>query len=159
MRVRSSGRLIGIIALLSVATSCDRKPSFQAKFEPLYRTAKTVQASTAIGLSYQQLGERLQGLATELSIAADRAETPEEKALVAAYLAALEAYKDSHAVWNSKIESYSQVTPDLEPLVAKYKVPVSDGKFDDGAIQAIWQAASGKVDKATTLYYQRASSK
>ncbi len=148
-----------LITLVSVVAGCDRKPTFQTNYEPMYRAAKALKAATAVGLSSQQLGERLQEFATEVSIAADRAETPEEKALVAAHLAALDAYKDSHAVWNSTIQSYSQVNDDLEPLVAKYKLPVTNGKFADGAIQVIWKAASGHVDKATALYYRRASPK
>lgn len=158
--MRVSARVImAAVVLLGIGGGCERKPTFQAKFEPMYRASKTVQAATGVGVSYQQLGELLQRFATEVSIAADRSETPEEKALVAANLAALETYKDSHAVWNSTIQSYSQVTPGLQPLVGKYKLPVTDGKFDHGAIQVIWAAASEHVNKATALYYQKGSTK
>lgn len=158
MRV-SARVLIPAVVLLMVGGACDRKPTFQAKFEPMYRTAKTVQASTGVGVSYQQLGELLQKFATEVSIAADRSETPDERALVAANVAAFEAYKDSHAVWNSTIQSYSLVMPELQPMVSKYKIPVTNGKFDDDAIQVIWAVASEHVNKATALYYQKGSSK
>ena len=154
MRI-SAGRVITVIALVFGATACSRTPTVQVKFEPLYRAAKAIQASTAVGLSYQQLGELLLTLGTEVSIAADKAEAPEEKALVAAYVSVLEAYKDSHSVWNATIQSNSRVTRDLEPLVAKYKLPASGGTFEDGAIQMIWQSASTRVDNATALYYQR----
>jgi hypothetical protein len=143
--------------------ACDwRRSGRQAKFEPLYRSAKAMQAATGVGLSYQQLGELLQKFATEVAIAADNSETSEEKVLVAAYGEALMKYKDSHTVWNAQIQSESRVTDDVEPLVAKYKLPIREVSagfrfFENGAIQRIWEEASGAVNKATALYFGKSA--
>lgn len=154
--------LLGVLCL----AACQRE-SVQTKFEPLYRAAKTTQAATGVGVTYQRMGELLQTLAAEIAIAADKTETPEEGTIVSAYLEALATYKDSLSLWHAQIESYSTVTPELEPLIAKYKLKVTEltdggrplgiSHFDPGSIQQVWEVGSKQVDKATRLYYHKSA--
>jgi hypothetical protein len=163
-------RQIFALAVVVVGTAtCARQPSLQAKHEPLYRAAKSVEGAIAVGVTYQTFGELLQSLATEVLIAGDRANSDEEKALVAAYAELLTNYKDSSTIWKHQIESSKYewakdqivVGDELVPVAAKYKLPVTEltaygakwKALPADSTQRVWVVAGEQATKATRLYY------
>src|SRR5688572_29723901 len=99
--------VVRIVALACLANlglqGCSRTASDEAlrteRFGPLHRAARSIDGAIAVGVSYVRFGELLQVFATELLLATDRAANDADRALVAAYSEALDAYKDSAAVW------------------------------------------------------------
>lgn len=181
LRMRRFGALV--LVLTSGLTACKREPPppppapvkraviDQKKFEALYRSAKTVQASLAVGLTYAKFGELLQAFATEISIAKDKASTPKEAELVGMYRDALVTLQDSSLLWKNKLSSASYdfipagrifVEAELEPLIVKYQIPKRKERtsfskgFDsipEASIQLVWAKAGEQLDMANKLYY------
>ena len=116
------------------------------KFDGVNRASKKVEASMNIGISYQQFGELLQNLATEILIARDKISTDREKAILGRYSEALDIYKDSHLLWKYKIEDHAkgdvfalfdviEVRPDMIPIISKYNL--SEKKYTDPVFSTI----------------------
>jgi hypothetical protein len=144
----------------------------QKKFEPLYRSAKAVQASLAVGLTYAKFGELLQAFATEVSIAKDKASTAKESELVRLYREALLTLQDSNLLWKAKVAGAGYdfipdgriiVAPELQPTVEKYQIQTrkermqySKTTFDsiaEESIQLVWAKAGEQLDMASKAYY------
>ena len=70
---RTMRQCIHIVALLALIPGCTRSPLAktpvinQAIFEPVYRSAKSVEGAIDVGVNYAKLGELLQVFSTELS--------------------------------------------------------------------------------------------
>ena len=77
----------------------------QTKFETVNRAAKTIEASTQIGVAYQKFVDLLQGFATEILITKDKPLNPRERELLQLYEEALDAYNDSLKLWKTMSNS------------------------------------------------------
>lgn len=91
--------VIGIFVAPFASAQVDQK-----KFEPVYRAAKAVEASANIGMDNHKFNDLLQTFATEASIAQDRADTANEREVVAEFKRVLEIYTDSKTLWDKKIK-------------------------------------------------------
>ncbi len=163
---------VGLLSIAACKAAPPPKPVIdQAKFEPLYRAGKTVQASLAVGLTHQRFGELQQAFATEISIGNDKAATENERALVAAYHAALMTLQESGLIWKHKLdnarydfipEGRVYMEAPLFPIAEKYglaqRVHDPHGKpwhsVSEDGIQTIWTRAGQELDYANKLYYE-----
>jgi hypothetical protein len=71
--------------------------------EPIYRVATELRSAQEIGMNRRRFGELLEKLATELSLARDKADSPKEQRMIQGYAEVLQIYKDAAAVWDVKI--------------------------------------------------------
>jgi hypothetical protein len=145
--------------------------------EPLYRSAKAIQAATGVGVSYLKYSELVQAFATEHTVANDKASTTEADRIVDLFRNALKAYQDAGALWRHQIEfgkyedmysggvGYSikgHTEPELVRIVEEYKIPIRDGKlkYSQGAyqaipknsMQAVWPVADKRMNAAVEAY-------
>lgn len=153
--------------------SCSSKID-QAKFENLYRTAKAIQGSIEVGVSYDKFTELLQSLSTELSIANDKAKSEKERELLKSYSEVLACYHESAIVWKNRIDSDRYwyipareifVEDELKPIVAKYSLPTKTHVFpymkrkyqtiQGSSLQLIWEKAAERLAEANSLYYAK----
>lgn len=74
------------------------------KFDGVYRAAKSVKEATAVGVNFPRYSELVQALATEASIASDKASSPGERALAHRFASVVTAYRDSVTLWQHKIQ-------------------------------------------------------
>lgn len=143
------------------------------KFDGLNRAAKKIEASTSVGVSYQQMGELLQNLATELSVAKDKISSNKEKTIFGQYSDILDAYKDSHLLWKYKIEDHAggkvwamdniikvdEYRLDLIPIISKYNI--SERKISNfstisaDSIKDIWRKAHEDLNKISVQLQSR----
>lgn len=166
---------IGCVSLVGCSSTVEQKQYAkvdQKQYENLYRAAKAIEGSIAVGVNYQKFGELLQNLSTEISIANDKAKSDSEKELLKHYLDALTAYRESATVWKNKIGSARYdfiptgqiyVEDELRPIVKKYSLPtkphvirITGAKFDTisgDAVQTIWTKAHEHLEKGTKIYY------
>ena len=95
-------------------------------FEPVYRVATELRSAQEVGMNRRRFGELLEKLATELSLARDKAETPKEERVIGGYAEVLQIYKDAAAIWDVKIS-----IPELKDLAEeRVKIEVSGGSAD-----------------------------
>jgi hypothetical protein len=73
------------------------------KFDAVYRAAKSVKEATAVGVNFTRYSELVQALATEASIARDKATSPGEQTLAQRFAGVVTAYRDSATLWQHKI--------------------------------------------------------
>jgi len=171
-----------VLILVSAWGACKREPPppppppvkrpviDQKKFEPLYRSAKTTQASLSVGLTYAKFGELQQVFATEVSIGQDKASTPKEVELVGLYRDALLTLQDSGVLWKGKVSSAGYdfipagrifLESEQRAVVEKYQIASkkhrgAGGAWDsvgEEAIQVLWAKAGEQLDVANKLYY------
>jgi hypothetical protein len=76
----------------------------QLKFEALYRSAKNIQGALTVGSSHEKFTGLLQALATEISIAEDKAASDDDRKLVDLYTEALEMLQDSLMLWDAQLK-------------------------------------------------------
>lgn len=165
--------LIGFVLFVGCSSKVVQKQEVdQKQYENLYRAAKAIEGSVAVGVNYQKFGELLQNLSTELSIANDKAKSDNEKELLKHYRDALTAYQESATVWKIKIGSARYdwipageiyVEDELRPIIAKYSLPTkprvlraTGHKFQTisgDAMQTIWVKAHEHLEKGTKIYY------
>jgi hypothetical protein len=125
--------LAASLALVSsMAYGCSREPDH---LEALYRSARSVNAATAVGVNYAALGDLVRALATEVMIANDRAGNGPDKAVVTAFEKVLLDYKESLDAWKRKIDGAGAGTED--------------------AMQAAWAKADKDTNTAVSLYLAR----
>lgn len=146
----------------------------QKKMDPLYRAAKSIQASQTVGVNYQKFGELMQAFATEISIAKDRASSQKEQQLVTSYAAALVTLHDSGVLRKEQIDDSRYnfipagrifVEQSLAPIVAKYSLAKKTHKgygrpwesISADSIQILWSKASEQIDAANKLFYEEES--
>jgi hypothetical protein len=151
------------------------------KFENLYRAGKTIGGATSVGVNYQKFGELLQNLATEISIASDKAKSENEKKLIESYREVLSIYNDSYLLWKYKFETPESVTsknlimikPDLindkqnmKYIVKRYSLELHTGTVKlkgllewvdfegvpEDSIQKIWLVAKRLLDDTNKKY-------
>jgi Short C-terminal domain len=77
------------------------------KFDGVYRAAKSVKEATGVGVNFPRYSELVQTLATEVSIARDKASSPGEKALAERFARVAAAYRDAATLWQHKISDAS----------------------------------------------------
>lgn len=114
--------------------SCTKPVVDQAKFQSLYRSAKSVLAAIETGVNYDEFSRLLKSLATEVSVSADLASTDSERACAYSYEWALRSYQDSLNVWYQKNVG---------------TVSASDA---DEAMQRYWALARGYVRQGEDYY-------
>ncbi len=77
-------------------------------------------------MNRRQFGELLERLATELSLARDKAESPKERQVIEGYAEVLQIYKDAASIWDVKIS-----VPELKMIAdERVKIEVSAGSTD-----------------------------
>ena len=108
----SATRIIAVALLLPVALGgCSGSPAPKPVkidprpevFEPVYRVATELRSAQEVGMNRRRFGELLEKLATELSLARDKAETPKEQRVIEGYAEVLQIYKDAASIWDVKI--------------------------------------------------------
>jgi hypothetical protein len=131
------------------------KPALnRARFDAVYRAGKAIEAAMPIGVDYSHMGELIQRFATELSIAADQADTEQEKEVIAAYEDGLSAYRDSMTVWGWQLGQRLAPYRDerIPTLMKEYSVPPNATTGNsDLAVQTIWQTAIERVARANQM--------
>ena len=106
-----------------VASKPDPRPEV---FEPVYRVATELRSAQEVGMNRRRFGELLEKLATELSLARDKAESPKEQRVIQGYAEVLQIYKDAAAIWDVKIS-----IPELKDLAEeRVKIEISGGSAD-----------------------------
>lgn len=149
-----------------------------SKLEPVYRSAKTIQSSIEVGVTYLKYGELLQAFATELSMASDKISTDEERRIGTLFAGVLQVYRDAGSLWKNQIEnaqyedlfdggvnySLKGLAPDgeLKRIVDLYKIPIRNGriKYSGGSYQAlpknsmqiVWVSADKDLSDALGAY-------
>jgi hypothetical protein len=131
----SATKFIAAALLLSVTLegcsgSTAPKPSKpdprQEVFEPVYRVATELRSAQEVGMNRRRFGELLEKLATELSLARDKAESSKEQRVIQGYAEVLQIYKDAAAVWDVKIS-----VPELKDIAEQHsKNLVAAGSID-----------------------------
>jgi hypothetical protein len=128
----------------------------QAKLEHVYRSAKTIEASTGVGLTYAKLYELIQQFATELLIGRDKRPTPRELEMLNRYGEALNMYRDSLTLWRIKIDGGSRYvgSADVDRVKDLYQLPVeSTGTVDsERGLEIIWAKALEKLAQGDAIY-------
>jgi len=149
--------------------------------EPVYRAAKTIEASVGVGVNLPKHQELIQALAAELNIAADKVTTDDERRVASLFAAVLEAYQHAGLLWTKSVESAryewyrdgeiaysigkSPPNPELARLVEFYKIPVRDGKIQyigtafqalpKASIQIVWRVADSRLNEAVQAYSEK----
>ena len=142
-----------------IAAACACRPATppidHEHFERVYRAAKAIQNGTEVGVNIGRFSEMLGALTVEVSIAKQRADSDAEKALVASYTEAVEAYRDSVTVWRWKLDAGVVLAAyrfaELPGLAQKYgQKPQTIGNYNaEELIHRIWSAASPKIESAS----------
>jgi hypothetical protein len=95
-------------------------------FEPVYRVATELRSAQEVGMNRRRFGELLEKLATELSLAKDKAESLKEQRVLQGYAEVLQIYKDAAAVWDVKIS-----IPEIKDIADQQaKTAVEGGSSD-----------------------------
>lgn len=137
------------------------------KFEGVYRAAKSIESSTEVGVPYLKFGDLLRNLATEVSIADDKAKTKKEREVLGIYSEALTMYRDSYTLWRYKVEGAWVLSgrimvdsAEIEHIVEKYNLhkideyPIADAiakecgfstTISENSFQVIWTLAHEKL--------------
>jgi hypothetical protein len=152
-----------ILAQAIFFCSCSQKPIIdKIKFEPLYRSAKSIEVATSTGVSLIKFREMIQQTAVELSISKDEAVSPSEKLLIEAYANAFDVYSDSLKLWEAKISKENWFTDgifcigDVPEVAVKYEMKCLD--FDrnlfipNESIQYLWAIGSSRIAQAGAIY-------
>ena len=120
----------------------------------------------SVGVTYLKFGELLQALATEVSIARDKASNSVERDLVLVYGQALSGCQDSLMLWKLKIAGSQTlgVTGDaeLKRIAGAYPIQGSGSgsgfTFDpDSAMQVVWKDIGAKLAGASRVYTGKTS--
>jgi hypothetical protein len=131
----------------------------QEKLERVYRSAKTIEASTGGDLTYAKLSELIQQFGTELLIALDKRPTPREVEMLDRYAEAHNMYRDSLTLWRSGIDSGSRYvgSADVDRVKDKYELPAeSTGAVDsERGLQIVWTKALERLERGDAIYNSR----
>jgi hypothetical protein len=156
--------VFAIVAIAILSVGCDRQtpppPSPRLSLEAgqpfgdLYRTAREIQTSTRVGVSYAAFGELVRKLAVTADVARDVAQTEAELAVLADIDKALAAYQDALAAWGLKVShgavlaTYHDAA--IPVLVERYAIkPYPTGNYRaDDILRAAWAVAGARVDDA-----------
>jgi hypothetical protein len=109
-----NARLITLFTFLPIAIACSTPapksapPALDAsKFEPAYHAAKEIQSALAVGVNYSSFAPLVRELATQVSIAGDKASTTNELELLQTYWELVDRYKDSFSIWSTAVEQHT----------------------------------------------------
>jgi hypothetical protein len=161
-----------LIVLFGLACSKSKEPSKavidQTKFEPLYRAAKAIDASLSVSITLPDYRKGIQAMATEVSIAKDKAVAPEEQKLVELYSDTLSVYQDGLEIWDKKLElqakyEFSKAIPcateQITQIANRYNLnciewPGSSGivVIPNDTLQYLWAVAGTRLRKANASY-------
>ena len=119
--------------VLAHLVSCAKSVN-QAKFQSLYRSAKSLIAALDTGVTYGEFSTLVKSFATEVSIGLDLASTDSERACVYSYEWALKSYQDSLDLWYKE-----------------NRAAISSSQADE-AIQARWRLARSYIKQAEQYY-------
>lgn len=147
-----------VISLKKSKEECGRGIDF-GKFENVYRAGKSLENITDDKVNYKEFEERLQNLATAISVAEEKVLTEKEKELLTMYSEAYTAYRDSAVLW--KYTLYRTFDPEVEeearPVLEKYNIPLSYSSSREGyevpkfALTVILKEAIEKIREVNTL--------
>jgi len=127
----------GVVLLLAtLVAGCSDKID-QTKFDALNRAARAVRESTAIGVNLLKFREIVSTYATEVSLATDKASSPNEREFLRFHTEALEAYRASLETWGQKIRG-----------------ELAETSADD-QIHILWGRANAKLLGADALYLNK----
>lgn len=162
--------LLALVILLVCGLLLAQDNANQYKHETLYRSAKTIEASVSVGVSYLDFNKLIQGFATEILISKEKAQTPQQKKMVAAFEELLEIYKDSALIWKSSADSAQydylkgEIIVDFElvKVVEKYKLKTYEWEWPntkktfltipESSLQTLWAKASEQAKIASKVY-------
>lgn len=145
------------------------------KLEPVYRSAKTIQGATSVGVNFAKYGELLQASATEINVANDKLSTDEERRVANLFKAAFQAYQDAGTCWQRQLREASQEydkylygggvgytlgkrepAPEIKSLVETYHLAIHNGpgyqSVPKNSMQDIWVVADSKLGAAVDAY-------
>ncbi len=152
----SATKIIAVALLLSVSLGgCSESPAPKASkpdprpevFEPVYRVATELRSAQEVGMNRRRFGDLLEKLATEISLARDKAESPKEQRVIQGYAEVLQIYKDAAAIWDVKIS-----VPELKDL--------ADQQPTNGVVEAIVQRGNFQmalIDGIPLNFYPKGS--
>ena len=139
--------VLAAMLIFSVGCGIDK-----TKFEPAYRSGKTLQSAVETGVNLIRYTELIQALDAEVSILKDRASGAQEKELASLYEEALRSYKDALVIWQLKVEGRADVIvrgPTLDKLLEPYDVAFeNDMAPAEATMRKIWSVASARLDRA-----------
>lgn len=162
-------KTLRLLILFVVATGwlyCSQVQVDKSKFEAVHRAAKSIEASTQIGVTYPKFAELLQGLATEISITQDQSLNTKEQELLGLYQDTLGVYNDSLGLWKTMIEFSGQrslsgaiLYGEVADIAHKYDLPPipwygyeSIEVIPEESRQFLWTIASDKLNAANSIY-------
>ena len=165
-------RFFSAATVMLLALGCARTPTEtpQQRHADLYRAFRSIDGAIAMGVTHLQLGELLQRAATQVAISGDTTKAQDEVAMVKSYTEALEAYADSQKLWAKQIsyasEAYAKgfipVEAPIMEIPKKYGLSEVERKLswgtskwihEEGAVQAVWNAAEKKAEAARREYF------
>ena len=140
------------------------------KFVSASRAAGEVQGAIASGVTYQRLGELLQGLAAEIAALHERVKSRKERELAEEYSQLLKIYQDGFLLWRYRAEFSGHdfvpkgriyVGQDVEPIVTRYRLSTESHIFgptrqswksiSENAIRIVWFNADAQRKKIDML--------
>jgi hypothetical protein len=134
----------------------------QTKYEQLQRAGRELRENVNQGVTLMVYRELVGKYATEVSLAADKAESEMERGFVAQHQKALEAFRAVLTLWNKQLKDNSKTVrvadgPEFKKIADDYSfmgTGTGDGfTFEiDTARQAIWTQAGNALDSADRTY-------
>ncbi len=150
------------VAFVALAAATNARAFDPQKFRSLRAAASSMKVAAAHNVTYDRFGELARQLAAELLAVKDAARSDEDRALLLLYARAGLAYGDSLTIWREKVEvqhadALSKDTPSIQPLIARYDLPVdAPGTIQaDAAIRSLWKSAAKGINKAELFYSGR----
>jgi hypothetical protein len=129
------------------------------KFEQVDRAARSAGRSLSGGADFEQFGEELQKLSSEISRLKGRVKSDKEQELLKAYSELLIIYQDGLVLWKYKTEAARYdfiprgliyVGQDVEPIVEKYSIP-TEYHIPGDSVRMIWINANSQLEKIDAL--------
>lgn len=117
-------RAFGVSIFASLIAACT-PPIDEAKFEPAFRSAKSILAAREVGLTYADFSQALRLLATDLSMLEESVSTEAERARLARYESLLSVYKDINTLWGAW--DYQHEGPNWRAYTADNRLVAIDG--------------------------------
>ena len=157
-------KIISLLVLAVLFSGCSGID--KNKFNDLNRSAKAIEGAVAVGVDHPKFADLLQNFSTEIAIVRDKVKSEKEAQLLAAYAGALDAYRDSAALWALELAgdeadraaNVIQVPQDLVSSLSKYAIPglnVPDANglivIENDSIQLLWALAKEKLNQAAIL--------
>lgn len=122
---------------------CCSRPHVRPELEGVYRSARAVEASLAVGVTLSDFSSLIREMSTQLLLARDQQRfagipDPPVGRLLDKYAEILQMYQDSGNLWQCQIQP-DKGCPEASLIRAKYSATVYD---PDALRQIIWTQAS-----------------